>query len=426
MAAMPTGVEIHNNKIRISFKFQGVRCRETLKGWIVNASNLKKAGNLRAKIVSEIQLGTFDYRGVFPESKVAAKFYASKNITTFAELASTWHENHKIDLSPNATRSYGIAVRTLTKLIGPETLVASITNSDILGWRKELLTGETNYAPEKRRNKTGRAVRTVDYYLAILRQILDYAVKNKVISYQPYVGIKRLRKGQTKPDPLLRHEFEQLKETAPAQQKNMWQFFAYTGVRPGELCALAWEDIDLNSGEATIARNLTQEGLFGPPKTEAGYRTIKLLEPALEALRAQKELTGSAPKVPVTFHHREFGKTETQKLHFVFMPRPLKGKQAAYYSVSSIVSLWDITVRRSGIRRRRPYQLRHTYACWMLSAGANPAFIANQMGHENAEMVFHVYSAWINALDSDQVSFLNQRFGGYANAPIVSLKLKTK
>lgn len=239
MAGMPTGVEIHNNKIRISFKFQGVRCRETLKGWIVNASNLKKAGNLRAKIVSEIQLGTFDYRGVFPESKVAAKFHTSKNITTFSELASTWYENHKIDLSPNATRSYGIAVRTLTKLIGPETLVASITNSDILGWRKELLTGDTNYAPEKRRNKTGRAVRTVDYYLAILRQILDYAVKNKVISYQPYVGIKRLRKGQTKPDPLLKHEFEQLKETAPAQQKNMWQFFAYTGVRPGELCALA-------------------------------------------------------------------------------------------------------------------------------------------------------------------------------------------
>ena len=108
------------------------------------------------------------------------------------------------------------------------------------------------------------------------------------------------------------------------------------------------------------------------------------------------------------------------------MPRPQKGRQAAYYSVSSIVSLWDIIVRRSGIRRRRPYQLRHTYACWMLSAGANPAFIANQMGHENAEMVFHVYSAWINALDSDQVSFLNQRFGGYANAPIVPLKVKTK
>ncbi|WP_420898907.1 hypothetical protein [Enterobacter bugandensis] len=70
--------------------------------------------------------------------------------------------------------------------------------------------------------------------------------------------------------------------------------------------------------------------------------------------------------------------------------------------------------------------MRHTYACWMLSAGANPAFIANQMGDEDGEMVFHVYSAWINVLDSDQVPSLNQRFGGYANAPIVPLKVKTK
>lgn len=53
----------------------------------------------------------------------------------------------------------------------------------------------------------------------------------------------------------------------------------------------------------------------------------------------------------------------------------------------------------------------------MLSAGANPAFIANQMGHENAEMVYTVYSAWINALDGDQIAFLNQRIGGYSSVP---------
>jgi len=58
-----------------------------------------------------------------------------------------------------------------------------------------------------------------------------------------------------------------------------------------------------------------------------------------------------------------------------------------------------------------------TYLCWMLSAGANPAFIASQMGHENAEMVYTVYSAWISALAGDQIDFLNQRFGGYINAP---------
>ncbi|MEQ4740468.1 tyrosine-type recombinase/integrase [Klebsiella michiganensis] len=102
------------------------------------------------------------------------------------------------------------------------------------------------------------------------------------------------------------------------------------------------------------------------------------------------------------------------------MPRRNKGEQASHYSWNSIKSLWDTKIRRSGVRRCRPYQTRHTYACWMLSAGANPAFTANQMGHENAEMFFTVYSAWMNALDGDQIAFLNQRIGGYNSVPLVT------
>lgn len=52
----------------------------------------------------------------------------------------------------------------------------------------------------------------------------------------------------------------------------------------------------------------------------------------------------------------------------------------------------------------------------MLSAGTTPAIIANQMDHENAEMVYTVYSAWINALDGDRIVFLNPRIGGYNGA----------
>ncbi|MGV4177939.1 tyrosine-type recombinase/integrase [Citrobacter braakii] len=93
------------------------------------------------------------------------------------------------------------------------------------------------------------------------------------------------------------------------------------------------------------------------------------------------------------------------------------GRRKANRPVNSISSLWETTIRRSGVRHRRPYQTRHIYACWMLSARANPAFIANQMGHENAEIVYTVYSAWINALDGDQIAFLNQRIGGYSSVP---------
>ncbi|MBM7357291.1 site-specific integrase [Lelliottia amnigena] len=423
--SFPTGVEIHNGKIRITFSYRGTRCRETLKGWVVSNQNIKKAGNLRARIVSEIQLGTFDYKTAFPESKAAKKFQSVQYITHFGDLASTWFDNHKIELSPNTARSYGSAIKMLNRLVGSDTAISTITNNDILTWRKELLFGETNYETHRRSNKEGRAVRTVDHYLAVLKQILEFAFNNKFIKERPHDGVKRLQRTKTKPDPLLKHEFQQLINAAPEKQKNLWQLAVYTGIRPGELCALAWEDINLSKGEMYISRNLTQEGIFGPPKTKAGQRTIKLLEPALNALKAQIKLTGHFPKVPITIQHREFGRSETQNLHFVFMPRPLRGKQIAHYSVSSINSIWNVAVRRANIRRRRPYQTRHTFACWLLSAGANPAFIATQMGHENAQMVYTVYSAWIHALDGDQIAFLNKRIDEYNTAPIVPLKVKS-
>ncbi|WP_338296607.1 Arm DNA-binding domain-containing protein, partial [Escherichia coli] len=50
MSKLPTGVEIRGRYIRIWFMFRGKRCRETLKGWEITNSNIKKAGNLRSLI----------------------------------------------------------------------------------------------------------------------------------------------------------------------------------------------------------------------------------------------------------------------------------------------------------------------------------------------------------------------------------------
>lgn len=146
-----------------------------------------------------------------------------------------------------------------------------------------------------------------------------------------------------------------------------------------------------------------------PVEDRRRHKKIKLLEPALEALRSERVLTALHPKTKILFHYREYGKTEIQRLHFIFMPRKRKGEQKPFYSVSSIGARWNATVKRAGIRRRNPYHTRHTFACWLLSAGANPSFIANQMGHENAQMVYEVYGTWIEELNGDQVLMLNNK-----------------
>ncbi|WP_372340329.1 tyrosine-type recombinase/integrase [Pantoea sp. Fr+CA_20] len=76
----------------------------------------------------------------------------------------------------------------------------------------------------------------------------------------------------------------------------MWSLAIMTGLRHGELCALAWEDIDLKAGTLTVSRSLTPQGIFTPPKTEAGNRTICLIDAAREILSNQRQLTRIYPQ----------------------------------------------------------------------------------------------------------------------------------
>ncbi|MDI9222078.1 DUF3596 domain-containing protein [Pantoea sp. EA-12] len=407
MAALPTGVEIRNKSICIWFMYRGKRCRETLKGWINTPANIKKAGSLRTIIVSEINLGEFNYHERFPGSSRLSQFDTTQKIETFGDLIDMWMEGKKPEVSANTLKGYISTARVVRRIVGDETPIKNIRHNDILFYRSEFLNGMTLYAHGSKQNRKGRKVRTVQSYMQMLGRVMDFACRCGFIEDKPHEGIKPLKRIKGKPDPLLKHELKQLIIASRGQAKNLWPFAVYSGLRHGELAALAWEDVDLDRGVIHIRRNLTSVKQFGPPKTNAGIRTVHLLKPAIAALRAQLELTGHKPPIRITFHPREYGKTEEQNVRFVFVPNRLDQEEKPWFSTSGISSRWDAAIKRAGIRRRTPYQTRHTYACWMLSAGANPTFIATQMGHENAQMVYDVYGSWIGELSGSQVDMLN-------------------
>lgn len=418
----PTGVELHNGKIRITFIYRGHRCREVLKGWVVNATNIKKAGNLRALIVSEIQLGQFDYASRFPESKTAKKFNSVRVAYTWGELVGMWLNAKEEDISKNTMARVKAQLKTINRIIGEMTPIAGITHSDLMNYRKELLRGETFYAMGNKRKKIGRSVNTVNDYISLTCQILRYAHRSKFITDKPFEYVPKLHKARSKPDPLLREEYARLILSNSGQDRNMWQFAINSGVRHGELAALAWDDVDFAAGTVHIKRNLTKLGDFVPPKTLAGDREITLLAPALDALRAQYALTGHLEESEIIQHFREYGSSEQQKHRFVFLPGLRQKAPGKYFSSQSISDRWDAAVKKAGIRRRTPYQTRHTFACWALSAGANPSFIASQLGHEDAQMVYRVYSSWIKEFDGDQVHMLNDKYGSAPIAPLKKVK----
>jgi integrase len=124
-----------------------------------------------------------------------------------------------------------------------------------------------------------------------LYAIFQFGLENGYIEENPFKGVSPLREERVKPDPLSREEFVRLIDACRhLQTKNMMSVAVYTGIRPGELCALSWEDIDLKAGTLMVREILPKANL--PPKTQAGTnRVIHLIEPAIQALRSQAELT---------------------------------------------------------------------------------------------------------------------------------------
>jgi len=62
-----------------------------------------------------------------------------------------------------------------------------------------------------------------------------------------------------------------------------------TGMRRGELCALRWQDVDLDSAKLQVERSLeqTRKGLrFKSPKSARGRRSVSLSPAVVVELRA--------------------------------------------------------------------------------------------------------------------------------------------
>lgn len=407
----PTGVENHGGTLRIWFNFKGKRVRENL-GVPDTAKNRKIAGELRTSVCFAIRTGSFDYAAQFPDSPNLKAFGIGKKEITVKELEEKWLDLKRMEISANAFNRYESVARMMVPKIGGNRLVSTVTKEELLYIRKDLLTGYQNHAKVKTPVK-GRSVVTVNYYMTTIAGMFQFAADHGYIDTNPFGGIKPLKKARAEPDPLTRDEFIRLINACRHQQtKNLWSLAVYTGMRHGELVALAWEDIDLKAGTITVRRNYTKLGEFTLPKTEASTnRVVHLIQPAISVLKNQAAMTRLGIQHHIEVQLREYGRAVSHECTFVFSPQLVrKSDQVGFvYKVDSLGDSWEKAIRRAGIRHRKAYQSRHTYACWSLSAGANPSFIANQMGHASAQMVFNVYGAWMTDNNAEQIAMLNQK-----------------
>lgn len=378
------GIKEHRQGIQITFYWNGVRYRPTLKIPYTPA-NRKYAERLKAEIERAIGLGQYtleQYAKHFPTSRLAREAPKTEGrIPTFGEMADRW--------LPTCSQ---LSVGTLIKY-----------NQALSFWRRHLAdvpVDEIKYSTlATLANNQQWGAKNRNNILIPLRQVMELAVMDEIIKINPAERLKNGKVQKEPPDPLTAEEVESVLQHLTrydAQIVNLFEFSFFTGMRPSELIALRWGDIDQRRGTARVQRARTF-GVEHPTKTYE-IRDVELNSRAKGALLRQKSHTflkesGYVFENPVT------GEPYSEE-------RPLR---RAY---------WNPTLKMLGLRERVFYQTRHTYATLNLMAGANPMWVAKQMGHQNMNMILTVYARWIDGADkSRELMKIDALFSATATKP---------
>lgn len=206
--------------------------------------------------------------------------------------------------------------------------------------------------------------------------------------------VKKIKENATKKkDPFSEEELKTLFHEASGMLKNYIQIAFFTAMRPSEMIALTWEQVNLEKKFVLCAGAITGKETEDERELNKSARSVRIIylsDQAVEAFKAQKELTG------------------THKSGYIFLTQYHK----PFASVQSIRDkLFKKLMDNSKVRNRRLYDLRHSYASINLSNNRLPIlFVSEQMGHADASVTLKEYSSYIASSTEDTLSMLRKAF----------------
>lgn len=395
---MPVGVHVRSREgVQIEFMFNGRRFTETLKGPPTVGAVLLASAK-RTTVLDAILCNRFVYAEHFPGSRRVLREQAdalqAKSRTLVGSLLSDFLSRYS-QTFPGRQSSYSDHKKVTELYLRPRfghLRVDELTSDHIIEFRAGLRSGQLS--------ATGEALSSnrISAILTPLRGTMDLAIERLLISRSPFdtAGPTKPKKdevvvldAQGQPsfvEPIPLHHDPKVAKAAAAvdpfddrereailgamfgQVRNLYCFGFWTGLRTGELIALRWCDIDWE-GLRVCVRLSYSKGLFTKTKGKI-FRFVPLLEPALLALRNQQHHTGAEGRF--VFHNPATGQmwTSTERLR----------------------RRWRRALKHAGVRYRRQYQVRHTYASARMSAGDSALAVASALGHRDVLLVSLVYA----------------------------------
>lgn len=305
---------------------------------------------------------------------------------TLSKWFVEWMQIHKYKVIRNNTKMYYTQI--FTKHIEPtlgRKKLKDITQLNIKSLLKDLDIKGYQY-------ETQNKVRVMLLDMFNKAMIDNYVIKN------PAKGIKLVRNEKKDIRVLTREEQTEFFDCCKGTfYDNLFTVSICTGLRQGEICALTWDDIDLEKKEISITKTLLYQKLEGdngkefhinPPKTKTSKRKVPINKQCEIALKKQFILRNNVMA-------RKSAKPLNGYENLLFITKfgtPICD-QIYIDAIKKIID--EINLCKDELEQFEPFTphcFRHSFACRCFEADIPPKTVQKFLGHATLQMTMDLYT----------------------------------
>ena len=177
----------------------------------------------------------------------------------------------------------------------------------------------------------------------------------------------------------------------------LWVVAISTGARLGELLAVTWEDVDLETAVLRIDKSVqTIEGerIVTSPKTEYGTRQIRISSATMASLRSWRAQQAE---------QRLRVGAGWSAGHLVF-----SGANGGPLSANTVQDALLRECDRLALPRTSPHGLRHLHASLLLGNGLAIPAVSRRLGHANPSITMSIYAHALSDSETQAVGILDR------------------
>lgn len=335
--------------------------------WHSFKGNKRQAQVECARLISELQRGT----------------YLEPNKLTVAAYFEHWLEHMKSQVAPRTHERYGELAR--------KNLVPSLGSIRLTQLKPPQISSAYSAALESGgKDGNGLSPRTVHHCHRVLKQALKQAVRWQMLSSNPADAVdppKVERKSMQTYDTVQIAKLIDLMRDTPLFVPTL--LAALCGLRRGEISALQWRSINLETGQLAVvqsAEQLNNSVRLKEPKSGRA-RTVALPSLVLEELQTHRiERAEALLKVGIRLGDEGFVCCHDDGS----MMRP-----------TYLTHEWIKKIRASGLPVRRLHDLRHSHATQLLASGIHPKIASERLGHSKVGITLDLYSHVMPGMQED-------------------------